>query len=113
MKAFRIWSALLLAVAWALVAVRLAPAEQLRFDDHRVVRVTVENQQQLEWLLTMTDNVWSDAVAVGRLDVRMSPEQFQSLAESGLSHSVLIENLQERIEAQRQSTRTADRSMTT
>jgi murein tripeptide amidase MpaA len=99
-RTLAVWSTAL-ATTFALVATTPASAQQVRYDGHRVVRVDVRTTQELEKLLTMTDDVWSDGIGLGTLDVRVSPEQFLRLQESGLAYTVMIEDLQPLIEAER------------
>jgi murein tripeptide amidase MpaA len=88
----------------------LAPASPIppaaepvvRYDRHSVVRVTIRTSRQLRTALALTDDVWSHQVGIGgEIDIRVSPEQFEALAASGLEFRILIEDLQERIDAER------------
>ena len=80
---------------------RLAYAEQPeRFDGHRVVSVTVEDEAQLAELLALTDDVWSHGVGIGRVDVRLTPDQFGRLQASALRYEVMIEDLGPLVTAQ-------------
>ena len=85
-------------VILGLTAAPDASAEQVRFDGHRVVRVTVETPAELDQLLGMTDDVWTDAPRPGLVDVRVDAEQYERLRASGLEFSVMIEDLQALIE---------------
>ncbi|MCK6455817.1 MAG: hypothetical protein L6Q92_04730 [Phycisphaerae bacterium] len=66
----------------------------IRFDEHRVVRVDVQTKQQLERLLSLTDDVWSHHLRLGPIDVRVSPAQYDRLRQSGLACRVLIPDVQ-------------------
>lgn len=79
-----------------------AIAQVERFDGHAVVRVDLRTQAELDLLLTMTHDVWSENTGVGPLDVRVSPEQMAVLEVSGLPFEVLIDDIQPLIDAQLQ-----------
>lgn len=80
--------------------VHAASAQQVRFDGDRVVRVEVKTNDQLQTLLTMTDDVWSERIGVGALDVRVTPSQFEQLQKSNLPFTVLIPDVQAKIDAE-------------
>jgi len=82
----------------SLAFAQFALADPIRYDGNRVVSVQVGSQDDLARLLTMTDDVWSESVGLGRVDVRVTPEQFQRLRESGLPFEVMIFDLQELID---------------
>lgn len=87
-------------VVWCVAAV--AQAQRVDYTGHRVVRVGVETKEDVDRLLTMTDDVWSHEPVDGRLDVRVSPEQFEHLRQSGLEFRVLIDDVQALIDRQAQ-----------
>jgi murein tripeptide amidase MpaA len=87
-------------VLTVLAVVQLAPADPVRYDGNRVVRVQVATQEDLARLLTMTDDVWSERIGPGRVDVRVNPEQFQRLQQSGLPFEIMIPDVQELIDTQ-------------
>ncbi|MBU0638296.1 MAG: hypothetical protein KKB50_05480 [Planctomycetes bacterium] len=76
-------------------------ADVVRYDGHRVVRVQVGSEAQRDLLMSLTDDVWRDDVVAGEIDARLTPEQFEQFATSGLSYSVMIEDMQPLVEAQR------------
>jgi murein tripeptide amidase MpaA len=88
------------AVAICLLLVPAGWAQMARYDGNKVVRVQVQDEQQLTLLLALTDDVWNDNVGVGPLDVRVTPEQYELLQASGLNYSILIDDLQPLIDAQ-------------
>jgi murein tripeptide amidase MpaA len=81
----------------------IADAEPvMRYDGHSVVRVTIRTSRDLRTALALTDDVWSHQVGVGgEIDIRVSPAQFEALAGTGMTFSVLIEDVQQRIDAER------------
>lgn len=72
-----------------------------RFDGDRVVRVTTSNKNELETVLSLTDDVWSERTGVGPLDVRVSPSQYTRLVNTGLPTKVLIDDVQALIDRER------------
>lgn len=82
----------------------LAPLAEppARYDGHRLVRVTVENLRELRTVLALTDDVFTcGGVGLGTWDARFAPGPFEALQVSGISHSVLREDLQAGIDAER------------
>lgn len=77
------------------------PAAAVRYDHHRLVRVTVRDARELATALALTDDVWSCAgVANGPWHARFTPEQYGALRAAGIEHAVIVENLQERVDAE-------------
>jgi murein tripeptide amidase MpaA len=87
-------------VLLGLVVISPSAAQPVRYDGHQVVRVQVSTRQDLDLLLSMTDDLWSESVGIGPLDVRVSPEQFDRLRQSGLKFQVLIPDVQALIDQQ-------------
>ena len=81
--------------------IQLAPAEPVRYDGNRVVSVQVATDEELARLLSMTDDVWSERIGLGRVDVRVNPEQFERLQQSGLPFKIMIPDLQGLIDNER------------
>lgn len=76
-------------------------AQQVDFTGHRVVRVYLSNIADADTLLDISDDVWSHHIVAGPVDARVTPEQFIQLQFSGLPFEVLIENIQQLIDAER------------
>lgn len=92
-------------IAWSLtcfflLAAGIAQGQMADFSDHRVVRVEIGTPQELESVLGLTDDVWTENIGVGPLDIRVSPDQFALLRLTGLPFEVLIEDVQVLIDAQ-------------
>jgi murein tripeptide amidase MpaA len=85
----------------ALAVFQAVSAGPVRYDGSQVVSVQVATQEDLARLLTMTDDVWSECVGPGRVDVRVNPHQFQRLQNSGLPFEVMIPDLQKLIDDQK------------
>ncbi len=75
------------------------PAE--RFDGHRVIKVDVGTLRELNTVLALTDDLWNcGGVGLGQFDIRVSPEQYAQLVVQGIKHTVMINNVQELIDAE-------------
>ncbi len=104
---------LLGAAAFAQVGPQPA-GQRVRFDGHKVVRVSASTPRQLQTVLALTDDVWTcSGAGLGTFDVRMNPEQFEAFAGTGVPHQVLIEDVQalddaSRAEGERRRANVAD-----
>ena len=92
-------------IAWSLtcfflLATGVAHGQRVDFSDHRVVRVEIGTPQELESVLGLTDDVWTENIGVGPLDIRVSPNQFALLKLTALPFEVLIEDVQDLIDEQ-------------
>src|SRR5262245_20614773 len=87
-------------VVFLAFAAASAFAQRVRFDGDRVVRVELKTADQLKTLLSMTDDVWSERIGVGTLDVRVTPAQFEQLQNSTLPFTVLTPDVQAKIDAE-------------
>lgn len=76
------------------VLASIALAQRTDYTGHRVVRVSVETKEDVDRLLTMTDDVWSHELIDGKLDVRVTPEQYDKLRDSRLAFDELIADVQ-------------------
>ncbi|MFM9997195.1 MAG: M14 family metallopeptidase [Phycisphaerales bacterium] len=90
--------------AWAQVGAqpqRIGPAvESPRYDGHKWVRVTVTTLAQMRTVLALSEEDLScGGHGVGTFDVRMTPEQFDDLRQTGIPHRVLFNDIQAAIEA--------------
>lgn len=81
--------------------VAIGNADWVRYDGHKVVRAYLQDEQQLDFVLTITDDVWSHGEGVGPLDFRVDPSQFSVLSSSGIAFDVLIEDVQKLVDAER------------
>lgn len=82
-----------------------ASADPVRFAGDRVVRVTTNSEAELKTALSLTDDVWSERIGVGPLDIRVTPEQYTRLTNAGLPFKVLIEDVQTLIDRERNAPR--------
>ncbi len=84
------------------------PARAVRYDDHRLVRVTVRDARELMTALALTDDVWTcGGSGIGSWDARFSPDQYAALRGTGIAHAVIDPNLQARIDAENARLRSA------
>ena len=96
---------------WALLCVAVfmfqpaAPAadggQPARFDNHKLVQVRLATPADVETMLAISKDHWSDGVGVGSLLFRVPPDRMDDLRDSGLSFAVRHENIQELIDRQR------------
>ncbi len=83
----------LVLAAVLLVPVAFAFGDPVDYTGHRVVRVDVKSQADLDLLLGISPDIWSDNLGIGPLDARIPPERWADLAASGLTYTVLIDDL--------------------
>jgi hypothetical protein len=90
-------------------AVQQAP-QPARFDGNKVVRVTPRSTRDVRTVLALTDDIWtcnagvdpaSPVVSLAPFDVRLTPDAFDALRESGVPFTVLIEDVQKLIDNER------------
>lgn len=85
-----------------LACVGITFSQTVSYDGHRVVRVWVGDESELDRLLKITEESWEcHGPGIGQNDVRMTPEQFALLEVAHLPYEVLIDNLQAKIDAER------------
>lgn len=85
-----------------LMASQAGAEPPVRYDGHRLVRVTVESLRELRTALALTDDVFTcGGVGIGTWEARFGPAQFEALRQSGIAHRVITENLQAGIDAER------------
>jgi hypothetical protein len=75
------------------------PPDQL----YQILRVTIDDQSELDALMALDATnpdikIWSDGVAFGTIDVRVSPEHQPALDAAGLRYEVYIEDLSAHVE---------------
>lgn len=89
---------LLIALIGTLVAsATVAFGEPVDYTGHKVVRVDIQTRADLELLKTISPDIWNERLG----DARIPPDRMDDLLNSGLSFTVLQENIQELIERQR------------
>lgn len=88
-------------LAAALAAGTAASDEPVRYDGHKVVRVEIGGARDLQAMLRLSDDVWSERIDVGPADFRVAPDRMPALAASGLRHEVLIDDVQALVDEER------------
>ncbi|MFN0131979.1 MAG: M14 family zinc carboxypeptidase [Phycisphaerales bacterium] len=84
-------------VAIVLLAAGTAASAQepVRYEGHRVVRVTPTTARQLMTVRSLADDILTcEGSGIGTFDVRLSPERFQTFLDSGIRHTVVLQDLQ-------------------
>ncbi len=71
------------------------------FHDHKVVRVTVEDQAQLDAVLKEADQLWSHRVGIGPVEVIVDTQSFDALRDMGFAPVTLVEDLQGMVDKER------------
>jgi carboxypeptidase A2 len=86
------------------VSVSLAVAEYVHFHGHSVVRVNLENAEQVKMVEEMNLDVWSRdcQLVVGLNDVMVNTTQKQALIARGISGEVMIADVEQVISAERE-----------
>jgi len=68
---------------------------------HRLIRVEIGSARELQTLLALTDDVWTESIRMsGPIDVRVSPTQLAAVASAGLKFRILINDLQATVDAE-------------
>ncbi len=79
-----------------------AVPNQPGYHGHKWVRVTVNSARQLQTVLTLSEETLNcTGHGIGTFDVRMQPAQFQALQQTDVPHSVLFDDIQAAVEAER------------
>ena len=71
-----------------------------RVDGHKLVKLRVNDQAQLEAVLQLADTVWSENIGIGLLDVQFPPEALAKLPDLGVSYEILHDDVQALIDAE-------------
>jgi murein tripeptide amidase MpaA len=74
----------------------------VRYDNHAVVRAQLTSPRDVDTMLSVTQDHWSESVGIGAVDFRVSPEGLERLEASGIRYQVLIEDIQPLIDAERE-----------
>ena len=69
------------------------PSPVVSYDGHKVVMVDVESQADLDLLMSITPDAWTDYPGVYPFPVRIPPDRMSALEASGLRYEVLIDDL--------------------
>ncbi|MCA9311756.1 MAG: hypothetical protein KDA21_11160, partial [Phycisphaerales bacterium] len=94
-RKFRVAACLLASLCLA----PLAPAQVVRYDNHRSIRVFTPDKASVNQALEL-GGLLSCRPAVGSVDIEVAPEDMPALRASGLEFVVLHENIQELIDAE-------------
>ena len=69
------------------------PAPMVSYDGHKVVMVDVQSQADLDLLLSITPDPWTDYPGAYPFPVRIPPDRMAALEQSGLRFEVLVDDL--------------------
>ncbi len=90
-----------LLAATTFLASPAAAEEQVRFDDHTVVRVQIETMRDIRTLLAIGGDIWSESIGFGAIDVMLPTERVGVLDRAGLEHEIVIPEVQSLLDAER------------
>jgi len=93
-----VWTGLVAGLLWGLAA---HAAEARRYDGYRVVRTWIADSQQWEAILALEVDIWSENPGWGPVDILLAPEQADALDQLGLRYTVVIDDVQRRIDGER------------
>lgn len=71
-----------------------------RFDGHKLVKLRVNNQAQLDAVLELADTVWSENIGIGLLDVQLPPEALAKLPDLGVPYEIIHDDVQALLDAE-------------
>ena len=71
-----------------------ASPPRVRYDGHVVVRVDLQSRAELEVVLELAADVWSERIGVGPLDVMLDPDGLAALGASGIDYLTIVEDVQ-------------------
>jgi len=83
--------------------INIKPIERINIIEHTpaqihrgqmVISITTTSQAQLDALLTLTESVWSERTGVGQLDIQIKRSNLPAITKLGITHHVLIADLQ-------------------
>ena len=80
-----------------------AGAEQVRYDDYKLVRVVISSLDQIEQVHGIGGMLMSDNEGIGAIDYLFPPAAMADLAALNLPYQVLNDNVQKAIDAERAS----------
>ena len=97
----RVSRGLILAVVLGLLfaAPSVSGQPPVSYVGHKVVRAHTDDASELDALLGITPDVWSERIGVGPLDVRIPPAALADLDASGIDYEILIDDVQALIDA--------------
>jgi hypothetical protein len=89
------WHPVALAAALGLASTASgASPPRVRYDGHVVVRVDPQSRSDLDMVLGIAADVWSESVGVGPLDVMLDADGLAALDASGLDYLTVVEDVQ-------------------
>ena len=88
-------------VAASMMSLSAAADSPRRYDGYVVARVEVTDTAQVDNLLALDFDVWSEHVSTGSIDVMLAPEQLLALDALGLPYRIWIDDVQQLIDRER------------
>lgn len=108
MIAFTVHHSVLVSVCVATIAMSAGANDGLkRYDHHKVVSVQIESPLDVAFIDDIGGDIWSHQPVDGAIDVRFAPNAMAALRDSGLKFQTKIDNVQDLVDAERDSQRAA------
>ena len=71
-----------------------APAQRVRFDNHKLVAVHLNTLKDVDTMLAISGDFWTESIGTGVIPFRVPPEQMAALDASGLKYEILLDDIQ-------------------
>lgn len=95
--------ALLLAASATSISFGQGALGPVRYDAHKVVRVTLDDQGDLDAMRAIGADPWTHREGVGVMEYRVTPAQLDALRAAGLPFEIVVDNVQALVDAERAS----------
>ncbi len=79
-----------------------AGTPEVRYDGHKVVRVLLDSAQDVQTMLVISGDHWSEGPGPGLVDYRVTPEGLEALRATTFPFQVMVEDVQALIDAERE-----------
>jgi hypothetical protein len=93
----------LAAVVFLAIFGAIAAADPIRYDNHKLVQVSIKSPADLKKMLAISEDHWSCSVGLGIIPFHVPPDRMADLVASGLDYRVVHENIQQLIDAEQAS----------
>jgi len=77
-----------------------SPTGRVDYTGHKLVRVTLRTQQDVQTMLAISSDNWSEGIGPGQVLFRVPPDRMDALRASGLPFEVVHDNIQALIDAE-------------
>ena len=91
-----------IATGTLVLAANTAPQAMVRYDGYSIVRADIDSRDEFERATAISDRLLSEMEGRGRLDFLVAPGAQAMWALSGLPHEFVVDDLQTKIEVERE-----------